>query len=159
MGGTLEVTPDDVARYTPGEEDLKILKSLILQGATTDLAKISAHSGVEECAVEDFFSTPVRAAWCASVLRVMSQNLLGLADFAMLQKAMNGDVPAYKALSQRFGHMVNRVQVASFSASLGDMRDYSDDDLSKLVDENMRKLGMRKEDEEKVIDVQESGED
>ena len=135
-----------IEEYSPPAE-LQTIAEVMISGETNPQA-IAHAAGIGTRRYNTLMADPLNLAWVAGRVEGAIQNLVGLADAAIMRKAMEGDVKAYEAILKRYGLLVKKSVSASYSHSTLDFSDKSNEDLETLVAQKLK--------ETKLIDVEAS---
>ena len=131
----LTASPDELVAYKPRELDLQICEAML--SGCMSFRDIAESIGCSSQLVSRTMRDPLVCGWVSRHLDHQVNQRLGLVGVAMLNRALNGNVPAAKLLLERYGKMINRTAVMHMNAGV-DYAKLTDDDLAAFISDAQR---------------------
>jgi hypothetical protein len=123
-----------------------VLKHIVeeMMSGVTDERTIAANIGMAWVDYQVLMKSPFNRGWVSGVLSKQIPHMIGIADVAIWKRACEGNVPAYKAITERFGKMAPSKQVHAHISANMQLEQLSDEQLEKVVEGKMRVVGKSK---------------
>lgn len=142
----LAATPEEVACFPWTHEDVLIAEAML--AGIKSVQDIAAEVGLQPSTLRHRLLDPVRCAWISGQIERSVESRLGQVLGAVYARAVaTGDPRSAEMLLRHFGKLKpDRRESLNVTVGL-DLSSLSPDELQKLVDQKMRKLGLKQDEE------------
>jgi hypothetical protein len=143
------IAPETVKRFKPPKQVRMIAEMTIGCGRDHEAIAEACNMTPEE--YTEVMRKPMHMAWVANYLHNSIEQMLGICDMAIFEKASKGNVAAYNALMNRYGQLTSRsVSLHAEIPTHMDLENLTDKQLEAQIVEWNRKAQAG----QKVIDVE-----
>lgn len=142
--------PRVIKNYEVPDECVTVVRALIDSAwGNQDYLEYLQDYGIKEKQYHEIMAVPEQAMWVCAAVSSQLRCFFGRLDLAMFYRAIDGNVPAYRALMERYGQSEHVQKVARFDVAQHtqgmNLDEMTPDQLTARFHELQRTEGISKE--------------
>lgn len=133
-----DVAPADIDAFEPADNVIRVGEALL--GGATTLKRISEYSNITVEQVKEVLNNPLAMGWLSRQTAALMTHHACIVDAVLYQRAITGDLAAMKLFYERMKLMQNTQKIEHQYSGKVELKQVSDSDLKKLVEDGIRTL-------------------